>query len=202
MTTRRRSVTYVAAGAAVAAVILTAAVACSGGGEPGSTTTSPTPTRSSTATPTSSPVPSPSETPDATQLRIDDAKATYTEYTAAFNKAQQAGGGTWMEDVVAPFTSGDMRPRMVSYFEQFVAQGLRQTGASRIAALTAVEATEQTVVLEACLDNTDVDVVDPNGASVMLEGFPARLITVETLRVQADGRWTLVDSKTDQERQC
>lgn len=164
----------------------------------------PTPTPSAT-TPSATPTPTASPTPtlDAQQQRIEDAKAAYLAYTAAVNQVMQTAGATgWMETVVAPYVSGDLRPRLVSYYGQVSAQQLRQTGETKVASLEATESVEQRVVLEACLDNSGIDVVDPSGKSVLLEGFPDRLITVETMRQQDDGRWTLVASETDQARPC
>jgi type V secretory pathway adhesin AidA len=183
-----------------AAILCAALVATTAACTPDDPTPSPTAT---TATPTPTPTPTPTRTPtvDARQQRIEDAKAAYVAYTAAVNDVMQNSGAGATEKIIAPYVSGDLRPRLVSYYQQVVDQGLRQTGATKIASLEVVS-DDGTIVLDACLDNSGVDVVDPTGKSVLLPGFPSRLVTVETLRQQDDGRWTLVRSETDQARPC
>ena len=194
MTRRPR---HLIATAIICAALVTTAAACT----PDDPAPTPTPTTSTTPTSTPTPTPTPTPTLSEKDQNIADAKAAYLLYTAAFNEVMKASGAGWMEKVIAPYVSGDLRPRLVNYFQQVADQGLQQTGDKKVASLEVVSA-DGTVVLDACLDNSGVDVFDKSGKSVILEGFPDRLITVETVRRQDDGRWTLVDSQTDQDRPC
>lgn len=190
--------------AIVCAALVTTTAAC--------THNDPTPspaTTTATSTPTPTPTPTPTLTLSAEQQQIEDAKATYVDYVEAINTVAIAGMSDWMEKVVAPYLAGDEREKRVSYYTQASEQGLRQTGEMTVASLTVTEYTpnpagdfHETLTFEVCLDNSAVDVVDPAGTSVLLEGFPDRLITVETMRRQEDGRWTLIASNTDQARPC
>ncbi|GIG29272.1 hypothetical protein [Cellulomonas marina] len=170
----------------------------------------PTPTATTTTAPTPSPTPTPTPTPtlDPVQEQIGEARAAYEHYNAVDNAVQQAGMAGWQDQVI-PLVGGDYREVLVNYYTQASQQGLRQTGETAIASLTVTEHIPdpsggggEQVRMEACLDTSDSDIVNPEGASVTQPGFPDRLITAVLMQRQADGRWTVNAAETLQDRPC
>lgn len=182
-------------------------VACTGGDDP-----DPTPPPSPTPTETT-PEPTPTETtPDdpveaARQEAIDAAKARYTDFIAVRNEVDQAGGAGGYEAVLPFLGTPDLMQTYESIYAQWAEQQLRQTGERSVAAIKVTDlqgdpTAGQILIadLEICLDNTGVDVVNPAGESVLLEGYPARLLQDVRMQTQEDGRWTIIKNEnTEQE---
>ena len=192
---------HLIATAVICAALVTTAAAC--------TPEDPTPTpTATTSTPSSTPTPTPTPTPTLSEKdqNIADAKAAYETYVATRNAVEQAGMADWRAKIL-PLVGGDLRMQKINFYDQAAEQGLRQTGATTIASITVTDyaasdqGTDQ-VTLEVCNDNSSVDLVDPNGASVLQPGFPPRLISTVLMQHQSDGRWTVNTATADVDRTC
>lgn len=169
---------------------------------PTPTVTSPSPTQSPDPTPTASP------TLDTQQQHIEEAKASYTTYISVSSEVEQAGMTDWQSKVM-PLVSGELRDIVQNFYEQASEQGLRQVGEPKIASMNVVEYVEdptgagfEQVRMEVCLDNSEVDVVDPAGNSVLLEGYPDRLLHDVLMQRQNSGRWTVTRNTTLEGQTC
>lgn len=194
-------------GAIALLVIVAGAAGCTGntGEDP-----TPSPTTSVTPTPTATPTPTPTEDPAeaAKQQNIDDAKAAYENFIAVTNRVEANAMAGWQDEVMPLLGSGELRSERQSFYEQAATQGLRQVGDTKISSMTVTEyvpdpngLNHEQVRLDVCLDNSETDVVNPAGESVLLEGFPARLVIAVLMQRQDDGRWT-VNEDTTTERTC
>ncbi|WP_298462087.1 hypothetical protein [uncultured Cellulomonas sp.] len=175
-------------------------------------TTPPTTTPTSTTTPSQTPTPSPTPTVDpaeaAKQANIDAAIAAYEAHIDAVNRVGQAGMVGWETDVLPAIGSSDLREEIVSLYTQLSEQGVRQTGEREIASLTVTDYVEdptgaghEQVRLDVCLDNSGVDEVDAQGKSILLAGYPPRLITSVLMQRQVDF-WTISEMVTQEGQQC
>lgn len=183
-------------------------VACTGGDDPDPTPTTPTPTET---TPEPTPTePTPEDSAEAArQEAIDAAKARYTEFIAIRNEVDQAGGAGGYEAIVGFLGTPDLMQTYEAIYTQWSEQGLRQTGERKVASVEVtdfqgdptVEGQTLAATLKVCLDNTGVDVVDPSGKSVLLEGYPPRLIQDVQMQTQEDGRWTITKNENT-ETEC
>ncbi len=181
-------------------------VACTGGDDPDPTPTTPTPTETTPEpTPTETTPEDPAEA--ARQEAIDAAKERYTDFIATISKANQASGAGGYEALLPFLGTPELMQMYETVYAQWTEQGLRQTGDTKIASITVTDlqgdpTAGQILIadLEVCLDNTGVDIVNPAGESVTLEGYPDRILQDVQMQTQEDGRWTIIkDDATEQE---
>jgi hypothetical protein len=192
----------------IATMLVSALVASATACTPDDPQPTPTPTATSPApTPTTTPTP----TPDAQQQLIDEAKATYERYIEDRNEVEQASMAGWEERILPYLGTPELAAERRSYYEQAIQQGLRQTGEQVIASLTVTNFASdpsgsgfEQITLEACLDNGGVDIVTPEGQSVLLPGYPTRLITEAVLQRQGNenATWALSSESTKEDRPC
>ena len=178
------------------------------------TTGSPAPAPSTPAPTTapSSPLPTPTATPslDAAAAKkkaaVDAATTTLTTFIDRSNAVGQAG----YDDAssLSGSLGGDLRSRMKDLYDQRRTSGIRQTGDSKIESVEVAKyepgagsGVQGTVVLDACVDNSSMDVVLPDGSSRLDPDYPRRLVVTYTLR-DTDGHWTVDDVTSDAERTC
>jgi len=179
--------------------------ACTGDDGPGPT---PTPTVVVTTTPTPTATPTLSEQ----DQNIADAKTTYLAFVTAYDAAAQAG---FVDDnltaVVLDMTSGTAREALVSSQQAFAESGLRQTGATVVKALEAIDYQEDTtgagmhgVRLRACLDLSTSDTVYADGSSTTPTDQPQyrgpRHVYVQMLR--QTGGWAVHTVEPRPEEHC
>lgn|GEM_PF-1547970 len=191
---RSRS-TLVALGSALAVV----ALAGCGTSDPATT---PTPTSTST-----SPTPTPDPAEAAAQRDVDEANAALTEFVAQWSAVAQAGyvDGSPLDGLL----SGDLRGEMVDAFGDYAGAGIRNTGPFLLDGTTVVEqtpapdgSTGAVVVLDACLDISQSDMVDASGTSVLDPDRATRYVVTYRTVQEADGRWTVNKSEPHTDRPC
>lgn len=186
--------------AVVAALALGALAGC----------TSPDPEPPATTTaPATTPAPTPTVEPEQTaeQKNVQDATAALTEFTDAANAAEQAGYADWSP--LSEYLSGDFRPAIIQDFADYSAAGVRRTGdivlvSSEVAEyLPGVEGGGgEAVVLAACLDVSQTDVVDASGTSILSSEGPDRYVVSYRMVHEDDGRWTVNTSTPETDRTC
>lgn len=205
--------------AVVGALVAAGAIAaCSSIFGPPLTSPNSTPTAtvepSPSSDPSAAPEPSPTPTVDPAQALQDqntaDAIAAFEAHIAAADRVGQAGMVGWETEVLSTIGSGELREETVSLYTQLIEQGVRQTGDTEISSIVVTDyvadptgAGHEQVRLDACLDISKAEMVNSGGESVLLEGFPTRLITTVLMQHQGPGGyWTVNESVTDQERPC
>lgn len=137
---------------------------------------------------------------------MESATATLTEFTAAADEVAQAGYAdlTKLDGLVG----GALRPRLQDLYRQRAESGSRQVGTSQISDVTVAEydagvgeGGRERVVLEACVDSTNQDVLLPDGTSRLDPSFPKRLLVRYTVQ-NTEGHWTVDDTASDAARTC
>jgi hypothetical protein len=194
----------------VSALITTAVAGCSmfGSADP---TPSPSTPAATTDAPTSSPEPSdPAEA--AKQQNIDDARARYEEFLAIGSKHAKAGTSAF-EELLNKGYLGDneIQTSEQSYWEQFTKQKLKQVGDGEgVVSVQVLDYEGDTskdgvlghrVHMEVCLDNTGLDIVKPDGSSILQEGVSQKVIMDVLMQGQETGLWSVRES-TGTGRSC
>lgn len=181
MSGRRRS-----AGALICAVVVIATSACNTG-EP-SLRVSTTGSSSTSTAASSSPRPSPSPIPTDDRGR---AVAAVVAYWAAID-AVSTDPRTKLEDL-ASVARGQALAQWQTTIAADRAKKLTQVGASQIVAGVATKASGRSFRVVACVDVSDVDVVDAAGKSVVTAGRPDRQSYTYTVDKTADGFFVIED---------
>ena len=110
--------------------------------------------------------PAPEYTPGVdADADVAAAIATYEAYVAASNELVVADRDTW--DPVLELTTGRMREASESSFEDMNANGRELQGDAHIASASLAGTQEELIVLDACLDVSDTDVLDSSGESTL-----------------------------------
>ncbi|MCK0116996.1 hypothetical protein MWU57_08100 [Isoptericola sp. S6320L] len=197
---------------AAGTVGLTVLLAACTGGSNGNDRPLPIPTvalPSATASPTPSPSPTPtlSKEDAAQQANVDDAQGRFAEYLEVSDRVlAEPGSGDPLRTVRPYIGSEEMVTWWQSVPQQFTDQGLHQTGTST---LVSVDVTDyegdplsegtQIVTMEACVDFTDVEVVDADGNPAE-SSYTATTPVVQdvVMQRQPDDRWTVQEASTRQ----
>jgi hypothetical protein len=126
------------------------------------------------ATGCSSPAPAPEPSPTFTSedQAFAAAEATYRAYVDALNKVDLSDPSTF-EGVYA-WTTGDLNSRDRKNFSDWHAKAYSLSGDAHVESVSPRNANlaEQTVVIDACYDVSDVDVRDESGASLVSADRP------------------------------
>jgi len=126
--------------------------------------------------------PEPEPTPTPTGFASADeafaaAEQTYRAYVDALNAVDLADPATFQP--VYDWLTGDALSSSKESLTQMHADGWTVVGETTFSRATLAEHSPDTVVLDLCLDVTDIDVVDASGVSVV----PADRTDVQALRV-------------------
>ena len=186
--------------AAVVSAVAGGAVGCS----PGSPDETSTSSATTSATPTGTPTTDPAAAQE--QAFVDAATAALTALVATSDEIGQAGYADWAP--MAGLVGGDLRVRAQDLHEQRAASGSRQTGSTTIDDVTVAEydagpdgGGRERVVLDACVDTSDVDIVLADGTSRLDPDEPTRLVVRYTVQ-NTDGHWTVDDIASDPAQTC
>jgi hypothetical protein len=192
-----------------AAILLATATGCSDS----TAAPSPDPSASSAATP-SPPTPSPSPTTEA-ELAAANAESLVRDYYAVTDGVAQDPSGS-LAKLKTVATSVNLTVQQTEY-RRWRDDGLRQTGATSIAALEIQDVdldntdpsqgVVPTVQVDVCYDVADVDVVDEDGESVVGPDRPARgwerlWVSNYDYDDDPDGAWRVADGKTLEREPC
>lgn len=86
--------------------------------------------------------------------------------------------------------------------EQFLAEGLVQTGEVKVEDITILEELDDgSVRVQACVDSSDIQVLDENGVNLRGEGTFDRALTIFTLESFGD-RWVIADETFGDPPEC
>ncbi len=194
------------AACAVGLTVLLAACTDGGNGQPTPTATTP-PSATASPTPSARPTPTLSEEEAAQQANVDDAQGRLAEYLEVSDRVlAEPGNGDPLRRVRPYIGSEEMVTWWQSVPQQFADQGLHQTGTST---LVSVDVTDyegdplsegtQVVTMEACVDFTDVEVVDADGNPAE-SSYSATTPVVQdvVMQRQPDDRWTVQEASTRQ----
>lgn len=130
-------------------------------------------------TPEPEPTPTPAFSSEAEAFAA--AEATYRAYVDALNQVDLSDPGTF--EAVYALTTGEANADFRKSFSTMQAKGYSITGISTATLVQPLEVDgEQSVKLAVCLDVSQVEVVDPSGASVV---DPDRL-PVQAMTIVAD----------------
>ncbi|RHA39806.1 hypothetical protein D1825_11245 [Cellulomonas rhizosphaerae] len=173
----------------------------------GCTTSTPTP---AATVPSTAPTPVRSATIDpaaaAQKQNVDDARAALATFNDLTNSTAQAG---YDAEPLSPMMTGELRPAVIVAYRDYAERKLKQTGTSTIDAVTMVKyepgpagAGKERVTLDACRDNSGIDVVTPDGKSAISDEGPDRFVVTYVAAHQEDDRWTFDSATPDRERAC
>jgi hypothetical protein len=179
--------------------------------EPGSSTAASSPgTSSSFVVPTPSVIDVPTPTsadpwpPDLTPEQVADAQgalAGYTRYWELVDRALREPGKDWSVDISAIATA-DAEQQLISVLAQMTTQGLHANGELQFdPKVTAVQS--GIAVIDACLDGTNRDFLDPNGQVIPDAPGTYRRHTATAQVVRAgDGTWLVASTAEDGNVAC
>ena len=158
-------------------------------------------TTAPSATPTTLP-PEPLEPPD--DLTAANAVGDLLTKTAeAINPATSSTPDSLPD--LSQVATGAVLGELEATRAEFDTMGWTQVGTPVIAALRVVtpptEAAPGDTVVEACLDNSDVRIVDSAGNDVRTPGTPTRSLNIYTLR-WAEGRWLVAEHTFPNDPNC
>lgn len=190
-----------ATGTAVALALTLSLSACQGDTE----TASETPASpSASQTPTASPSP----TDVATAAKDDNVKNAEKRHREFLNirNAHAKKGEDPFADLLNDGYLGnaEMRESEQSFWGQYVDLGLKQVGESHIESVEATEyegdprerdITGHRVHLKVCMDNSDYDVVRPDGSSAIAKGS-SRLVMNVVMQGQPAGLWSVAKTQS------
>jgi hypothetical protein len=134
--------------AALAAAVLVVAAGCTGSPEPVESTPAPLTEEEAFAA----------------------AEETYRAYVDALNQVDLADPETF--EPVYALTTGDLNASDRENFSTWHAENMRITGTATVDEVAQVSYEADSVVIEACYNITDVDVLDSAGASIVEESRP------------------------------
>jgi len=146
--------------------------------------------KSGTAEPTGTATPPRGSIPQATgptatptlsvrEQSIAAAEAAFLHYNDAQNASAQNSYEGWME-TVQPLLTGEFMMNRYNHYQRRLG-GYRQTGADKVEILDVKSADAGEVVLMVCADDSDVDVIGPDGTSAYT-GLHARQLVEVTVR--------------------
>lgn len=189
--------------AVIAVVLLTRDLSSSSADPPAS----PTPGSSSSASPgTPQPSASPSATPSSppaapappvtTQGAIDDDAAEELVDTYVVKAAEVAPDDPRAADQVETVAGDVMIAELEADLLELDSNGWTRTGTPQVVSATVLDqdddATPPTATVEACIDSSDVHIIDSAGDPLPSDPPSARALNVYTLNQQDDGSWILV----------
>lgn len=96
---------------------------------------------------------------------------------------------------VVTVAEGPARDELRALIDEFDANGWSQHGAPEVVSSRVVsveEGSPAAIVMEVCLDHSDVEIVDDAGVSQVDETAPLRALNIFTLH-QTDGRWAVYE---------
>jgi hypothetical protein len=160
----------------------------------------PTPSVIDVPTPTSAnPWPA-----DLTPEQVADAQAalaTYTRYWELVDRAVREPGKDWTVDISLVATA-DAEQQLISVFAQMAAQGLRANGEFRFDPKV-VAAQSGIAIIDACLDGTNRDFLDPSGLVVPdAPGTYRRHAATAQIIESADGSWRVASTTENGDVTC
>ena len=125
---------------------------------------------------------------------VDSASTTLASVVDAGNQILQRADGITegLDAVTTGFVQGELEALAAERKEQ----GFRQVGASRVVSTSVrsvdLDATPATIVLNACIDSSDVDVLDENGNSLKESLYnPGHPVLHVYSAVRIDGAWKM-----------
>ncbi|WP_431791217.1 hypothetical protein [Microbacterium paraoxydans] len=153
-----------------------------------------------TPTPESTPTPSPAFTSEEEAFAA--AEATFSEYIDALNRVDFSDPATF--EGVFSRLSGQAAESTRRAFSQFHAEGVRTSGRTRFSWVSGVSADADSGGIQArvCIDVSEVDVVDSDGASIVAPDRPALQPTVVTFAATANAASTISDLQNSEEFAC
>lgn len=149
----------------------------------------------------------PDPEPDPQERDVAAAKAAYEEFVTTLNTV----GASGYEDPapVSALLWGDVdyRTAVLDSLIDYHRRGITQVGEQRIVDLTLAEYlpdpsdTGQRVVLDACVDNSDVDQIDPDGTSILMDDGVDRIPATVTMQ-HSEEQWTVSNVEWHRGEQC
>jgi hypothetical protein len=143
----------------------------------------------------------------AKEARIEAAQQRYEEYLEITSRLSKKGEDPFWDLMDNGYLSGDeFRKYQQSVWEQFTEKGIRQVGDSIVVSYENVkykgdpldgDIARHEVSMDVCLDNTNADFVDPDGKSILQEGFPKRVILNVIMRGMPAGVWAVAADDGD-----
>lgn len=104
-----------------------------------------------------------------------------------------------------PLVTGAYASALEAQRAEFADMGWTQVGTPRVISLDILEEhpeeTPPRAVIRACVDSSDVDILDENGDSLKNEGTPSRSASLYTL-VQTDGTWSVDETTFAEDPDC
>lgn len=120
------------------------------------------------------------------------AEATYRAYVDALNRVDLADPRTF--EPVYEWLEGDALSTSKNSFTRMHAEGLSVAGKSTVPFVEPRVAGAHAIVIDVCLDVSDVDIVDPHGKSVVSKSRDDRQPRRLTLRVGATATGLIISS--------
>ena len=160
----------------------------------GATSSSASPT-----SPSSTTAPKPSNTTPAPKL---DKESAVTSISEALEAVSKALNDPEADPDLSTIASGSYLDSVKALNDQFVTEGLLQEGESRIEDVVVLEQLDDGKVrVQACVDSSDVRILDENGVDRRGAGTIDRSLTIFTLE-SAEGRWMISDETAGEPAEC
>ncbi|MCP2283002.1 hypothetical protein APR04_001905 [Promicromonospora umidemergens] len=173
--------------------------------------------QSASPTPTTPPSPSVSPTPEnpaeaAKAKNVAEAKQRYVEFQNISSKYAKKGGNPFWDLIEGGYLgTTELRKEQQSFWEQYADQKLKETGdvSFEFVEVTRYEGdprkkdvTGHRVHMRVCADNSNYDVVNPDGDSVLQKGGLDRVLMKVVMQGQKqDGIWS-VNGNTSTGKKC
>ncbi|MFE7506702.1 hypothetical protein [Promicromonospora sp. NPDC057488] len=167
----------------------------------------PVPAASESTSASATPTVSPSKADPAEEAKtrnIADAKQRYIEFRQISDRYAKKGKDPFWELMNNGYLgNADIQASQQSYWQQVTELKLKQTGQ---ASVVSVEATGydgdpldesvqgQRVHFRVCVDNSDKDVVRPDGTSALQKGDSRRVEMGAVMQGQSSGLWSVVET--------
>jgi hypothetical protein len=193
----RRSTT---AGAALAAMALVAGLSGCVSGEPEA---APSVAVSEVS---ASPSPSPVDPAEAAkEERIAAAQEWYEGYVEISTTYYKKGEDPFWELADNGYIGQEIKTTLQAYGKEFTEKKFKQVGDTVVASYSNAkyegdplndDVTGHRVTMDACIDNTGMDVVKPDGSSTLNQDFPKKVIVTIVMQGQPAGNWALVKNES------
>lgn len=166
---------------------------------------SPVSASSSDAHPPSVSATGPAEAAEA--KNVAEAKRRYLEFQEITTESAQKGVSPFSELMSGGYIgSSELQSQQQSFWEQYTDLNLKQVGEAGIDVVEVTkyegdplraDVTGQRVYMTVCVDNSDRDVINPDGTTALRKDSPNRVLMKAVMQGQKeDGIWSLNENKS------